>query len=32
MQGVNNQELFVTLVWFQRLSDNRFYFITLKPG
>ncbi|MEP7290918.1 MAG: DUF6883 domain-containing protein [Chloroflexota bacterium] len=31
LQGINDRELGVTLVWFRRLADNRFYFVTLKP-
>lgn len=31
LQGINAHDLSVILVWFQRSSDNLFYFVTLKP-
>lgn len=32
LKGLNNRNLPVILVWFQRAADQRFYFITLKPS
>ncbi|MCC6803094.1 MAG: hypothetical protein IT319_09435 [Anaerolineae bacterium] len=32
LQGANDRRLPVVLVWFQRLADGRYYFVTLKPG
>jgi len=32
LYGVNDRGISVVLVWFQRSLDQKFYFVTLKPG
>lgn len=32
LQGINEVNLFVVTIWLKRQSDNKFQFITLKPG